>query len=73
MPKRKTTVYIDDSVLRAAKIAAAREGKPDYQILEEALRRHLGLDVVQRVGRRAGLGEREALRLAYRELHAARK
>lgn len=73
MAKRKTTVYIDDSVLRAAKIAAVREGKREYQVIEDALRSHLGLTVMERVGARAGLKESEALSLAYREVHRARK
>lgn len=73
MAKKKTTIYIEDFILRAAKIAAAREGKRDYQIVEDALRRHLGLEILERVGGRANLSEDEALRMAYRELHATRK
>ena len=41
--KRKTTVYLEDDLLRATKIAAARTGKRDYQVVEEALRAYLGL------------------------------
>lgn len=43
MVRKKTTVYIDEALLRAAKVAAARSGKREYEIFEEALRQHLGL------------------------------
>jgi len=36
--RRKTTIYVEDDLLRATKIAAARAGKRDYQVVEEALR-----------------------------------
>ena len=71
--KRKTTVYLEDELLRATKIAAARAGKRDYQVVEEALRAYLGLDLLERVGARSKLTEDEALDLAYRELHQSRR
>jgi hypothetical protein len=43
MARRKTTVYIDEALLRAAKVAAARSGKREYEVFEDALRQHLGL------------------------------
>lgn len=73
MARKKTTIYIDDGILREAKIAAARQGKKEYQVVEEALRSYLGLEVLEKVWQRGKLRERQALRLAYRELHAARK
>ena len=71
--RRKTTVYLEDELLRATKIAAARTGKRDYQVVEEALRAYLGLDLLDRVGARSNLTENEALDLAYRELHQSRR
>jgi hypothetical protein len=71
--RRKTTVYLDDQLLRAVKIAAARSGKRDYQVFEEALRAHLGLELLERVGGRSNLTEDQALDLAYRELHRSRR
>ncbi len=71
--RRKTTVYLDDELLRAAKIAAARSGKRDYQVFEEALRAYLGLELLERVGARSDLTEDQALDLAYRELHQSRR
>ncbi|WP_046468292.1 hypothetical protein [Allosalinactinospora lopnorensis] len=77
MARKKTTVYIDESLLRAAKIAAARSGKREYEVFEEALRRHLGFtEIVERIW--SGIspedapGEEEAARIAAEELAAVR-
>ena len=73
MGKRKTTVYLDEELLRQMKIAAARSGKRDYEVMEAALRRYLGLEVVDRVREGAApLAADEALELAYEELRAMR-
>ena len=71
--KRKTTIYIDDAILRALKIAAARAGQHDYEVVEQALRAHLGMELLQRAGSKSGLGEKQALSLAYQELHRSRR
>jgi predicted transcriptional regulator len=71
--RRKTTVYLDSELLRATKIAAARTGRRDYQVVEEALRAYLGLDLLERVAARSHLKEKEALELAYREVHQRRR
>ncbi len=42
MTKTKTTVYLDEDVLRGARVMAARTGKKDYEVVEEALRAYLG-------------------------------
>ena len=73
MARRKTTVYIDEELLRAARIRAARTGKRDSEILEEALRRYLVLGVLDRVAARSKLGDDEALALANDELHKMRR
>jgi hypothetical protein len=67
--KRKTTVYLEDDLLRAMRVAAARAGKRDYQIVEDALRAYLGLELLERVGARSTITEEDALALAYQELH----
>ncbi len=59
--------------MRAAKVAAARSGKKDYEVFEEALRLYLGVEVLERVWKRNRLTERQALDLAYRELRASRR
>ena len=72
MAKRKTTIYVDEDLLRGAKVLAARSGKKDYEVLEDALRSHLGLEVLDRVRTRANLDAEEALRLAYEAIDASR-
>jgi Arc/MetJ family transcription regulator len=71
--RRKATIYVEDDLLRATKVAAARTGKRDYQVVEEALRAYLGLELLERVGTRSKLTEDEALDLAYQELHQTRR
>lgn len=77
MARKKTTVYIDEGLLKAAKVAAARSGQREYEVFEEALRRHLGFaGVVERIW--AGIdrveapSEDEAARVAATELAAVR-
>jgi hypothetical protein len=71
--KRKTTVYLEDGLLRALKVAAARSGQREYQVLEQALRNHLGMGLLEQVASRSTLGEKEALNLAYGELRRSRR
>ncbi len=75
MARKKTTIYIDDTLLKAAKVLAARMGKKkkEYEVFEDALRGHLGLGVLERIWNRRKLTDTDALKLAYQELHAARK
>jgi hypothetical protein len=70
--KRKVTFYVDEDVLRAARVRAARSDRRDSEIVEEALRTYLGFDVVERVWARSDLDEDEAMKLAVSETHAAR-
>jgi len=72
MAKKKTTVYLEDDVLRSARVMAARTGKKDYEVLEDALRAYLGMEVLDRAWANADLSEDEALRLAVDEVHRFR-
>lgn len=73
MAKRKTTVYLDDEVLRAAKVYAARKDLRDTDVIESALREYLGLELFDKVwSRNTDLDPDEAMRVAYDELAAAR-
>jgi len=72
MAKRKTTVYLDEEVLRATKVLAARTGRPEYEIVDQALRTYLGIDAVASVWKRSTLSGDEAMALAYDELHTMR-
>jgi hypothetical protein len=69
MKKVRTTLTIDEDVLRAVKVRAARSGKGDSQVIEEALRRELGLDLLERLWSRSDLSEEEAMKLAVEAQH----
>ncbi len=73
MARKKTTIYIEDTLLKATKVLAARLGKKEYEVFEDAIRGHLGLGALERIWSRSKLTDKEALELAYQELHAARK
>lgn len=73
MRKARTTLTIDEDILRAVKIRAARTGKGDSEVIEDALRRDLGLDVVEALWERNRLPEERARRLAIEAQHATRK
>lgn len=73
MARAKTTIYLDPQVLRATRVAAARAGKRDSDVVEDALREYLGLAVIDRIRSRSDLGANEAMELAYDELHAMRR
>jgi hypothetical protein len=72
MAKVRTTLTIDEQVLRAVKVRAARSGMGDSEVIEEALRRELGLDLLERLWRRNELGEADAVSLAVEAQHSAR-
>jgi len=73
MTKVRTTVTLDDAVLRAVKVRAARTGKRDSEVIEEALRRELGLDLLDRLWERNDLSEDDAMRLAVDAQHRSRR
>ena len=74
MAKQKTTLYLDEDVLRRTAAAAAGSGRDESQVVEDALRRYLGLEVDQVWARngQSALAPDEALALAYAELDAFR-
>jgi len=73
MPKTRTTLTIDEDVLRAVKVRAARLGKGDSEVIEDALRRQLGLDLLDRLWKRNELTEEDAIGLAVEAQHASRR
>jgi hypothetical protein len=73
MKKVRTTLTIDEDVLRAVKVRAARSGKGDSQVIEEALRRELGLDLLERLWSRSDLSEEEAMKLSVEAQHKTRR
>ena len=66
MQKSRATYSLDNSVLRATRIAAARQGKRESEIVEEALRGYLGLGVLEEIWAQGpgDLSADEALALA---------
>jgi hypothetical protein len=62
--KVRTTLTVDEEVLRAVKVRGARTGKGDSEVIEEALRRELGFDLLERLWQREDLGEEQAVALA---------
>ena len=72
MAKVRTTVTLDEEVMRWVKVRAARQGKPDGQVIEESLRRDLGLDLLQKLWDKNDLGESDAMKLALEAQSSAR-
>ena len=73
MTKTRTTLTIDEDVLRAVKVRAAQTGKGDGDVIEDALRRDLGLDLLDRLWARNDMTEEEALALGVEAQHATRQ
>jgi hypothetical protein len=73
MPKVRTTLTIDDEVLRAVKVRGARTGKGDSEVIEEALRRQLGFDLLDRLWAGNDMVEDEATTLAVEAQHETRR
>jgi hypothetical protein len=72
MRKVRTTVTLDEDVLRWVRVRAARQGKGDSQVIEESLRRDLGLDLLERLWDKNRMGEDDAMRLAIEAQHRTR-
>jgi hypothetical protein len=73
MAKVRTTLTVDEEVLRAVKIRGARTGKGDSEVIEDALRRDFGLDLLDRLWRRNDLTEAQAIELAVEAQHSTRR
>ncbi len=73
MAKVRTTLTVDEEVLRAVKIRGARTGKGDSEVIEDALRRDFGLDLLDRLWRRNDLTEEQAIELAVEAQHSTRR
>lgn len=72
MAKVRTTLTIEDEVLKAIKVRAARAGRGDSEVIEEALRRDLGLDFLERIWTQASLTDNQADALALEAQHRTR-
>lgn len=70
MARVRTTLSIDEDLLRRIRVRAARSGRTRCDVLEEALRE--GLDVIERIRAKADLPKEQALRLASELVHEIR-
>ena len=72
MAKIRTTLTIDQEVLRLIKVRAARTGKGESEIIEEAMRRDLGLNLLEKLWTANSLTEIDAMQLAVEAQHETR-
>lgn len=72
MSKVRTTVTLDAEVLKWVKVRAARSGRGDSEVIEDALRRDLGLELLDQLWSKNDLPEAQAMRLAVEAQHATR-
>ena len=63
---------MEDEILRTAKIKAARIERGDSEVIEEALREDLGLDLLDRLWARTEMDPESAMELALEAQHATR-
>jgi len=72
MPKVRTTVTLDEEVLKWVKVRAARMGKGDSEVIEDSLRRDLGLELLDRMWSKNQMPEDQAAQLAVEAQHSTR-
>jgi hypothetical protein len=72
MSKLRTTLTIDEQVLRAVRVRAARSGKGESEVIEESLRATLGFDLLDRLWECADMSEEQAMDLAVEAQRAPR-
>jgi len=70
--KVRTTVTLDRDVLRSVRVRAAQQGKGDSEVIEESLRRDLGLDLLERIWAKNRMDEEAAMQLAVEAQHRTR-
>lgn len=69
----RITLKIDEGLLRLVDADASRTGRDRSEVVEQALRRQLGLDVLQRLWQTGDLPETAATELALEAQHATRQ
>ena len=63
---------LDEEVLKLVKVRAARMGKGDSEVIEDSLRRDLGLELLERLWSKNQMSEDQALQLAVEAQHSTR-
>lgn len=75
MGKTRTTFSLDEDVVRSMRIAAARQGLRDSEVVEAALREYLGWGVIERIQAASpfkDLDEDAVMAMVNEEIHAMR-
>lgn len=70
MAKVKTTLSLDEDLMRHIRVRAARTGRTQSDVLDQALRE--GLGVIDRIRSKNRADEAEALALASQAVHEVR-
>jgi hypothetical protein len=71
--KAKVTAYVDPVVQRSLKVAAARQGVSESELVDRALREQLGLAVVGEAQELSRMTADEAMRAAVDEVRSYRR
>jgi hypothetical protein len=69
----KVTLSLPAEVVRAYRINAARQGKRDNSVIEEALRAHLGLGLLEELTSISGLQDKSDQEISKIAVNAVRK
>lgn len=72
MTKARTTFTIDSDVMKVARVRATRSGNGDSEVIEDAVRRSLGLDLFGRMWKKSELDGDQAMALAVEAQHEGR-
>jgi hypothetical protein len=72
VPKIRTTVTLDEEVLKWVKARGARTGKGDSEVIEESLRRDMGVELLDRLSAKNVMTEDQATQLGVESQHATR-
>lgn len=72
MGKTRTTFSLDEDVVRSMRIAAARQGLRDSEVVEAALRSYLGWDIIDRIRASFDMSEQEAEEFVQAEIYGPR-
>ena len=73
MAKTRTTLTIDEELLRAVKIRAARTGRRESEVIEDAVRKDLGRTILDEIWARNDMEEDDAMKLALEAQEAVRR
>jgi hypothetical protein len=74
MARKKTTLYIDEQLLRMTRVLGARTGRSDSDVVESAIKRYVGIEALEAAwARNPDLGEDEAMALAVEAVHESRR